>query len=208
MSPPSILEQLKALQKEYFVAIDEAYQARTVLGDQIFETMRWDLFQRYLIERDQLKYKAKIPDKNIDFETKLKIRDLTPHRCGFLWLMKNEARTLKERETNVDVRIELDARTSNVEMLEDKIYPEEPPKEPKPKRFSRKKKQAPATPDTPDTPSDSPTVENVEPPAQPSELPAPENVEPPAPPARKPRKANLIQRATPLLTFYYMVDNN
>lgn len=128
-----IRKQLEELQKHYFSAIDEAFKAKTVLGEANFEEMRQDLMSRYRIERDQLKEKAKIPDKNINFETNLKIYELTPHRCGFLWIFKNEARKLKEREVSAEDRIELDARTDDVEQLEEKVYdtpeaPEEPQK--------------------------------------------------------------------------------
>ncbi|MDE7439921.1 MAG: hypothetical protein K2N23_05405 [Clostridia bacterium] len=131
-----IEKQLEELQKKYYLAIDEAFKAKTVLGETIFEEMRQDLFDRYRIERDQLKEKAKIPDKNINFETKLKIYELTPHRRGFLWLLKNEARKLKEREVNADDRMELDARTDDVEQLEEKIYGSPEPPEEQPKKLS------------------------------------------------------------------------
>ncbi len=122
-----IRKQLEELQKYYYIAIDEAFNAKTVLGETIFEEMR----------QDQLKKKAKILDKNIEFETNLKIYELTPHRRGFLWILKNEARKLKEREVNVDDRIELDTRTANVEMLEEKIYAEAEPLFEKPSLFRR-----------------------------------------------------------------------
>lgn len=130
-----IRKQLEDLQKHYFLAIDEAFKAKTVLGEANFEEMRQDLMSRYRIERDQLKEKAKIPDKNINFETNLKIYELTPHRCGFLWIFKNEARKLKEREVSAEDRIELDARTDDVEQLEEKVYdtPEPPEEEPQKK---------------------------------------------------------------------------
>lgn len=128
-----IRKQLEELQKKYFIAIDEAFKAKTVLGEAIFEEMRQDLFNRYKIEREQLNKQATIPDKNIDFETKLKIYELTPHNRGFLWIFKNEARKLKEREVDIDDRIELDARTDAVEQSEEKIYgaPEELEEQPK-----------------------------------------------------------------------------
>ncbi len=146
MKSEEVLEELKALQKKYFAAIDEAFQAKCVLGEKIFETMRNDLFYRYEIERDQLKEVAKIPDKNLDFETGLKIYELTPHRRGFLWLFKNEARKLKEREVSADDRIELDRRTSDVETLEEKIYGDSDTNEdPKPwyKRLFKRRKGKP-----------------------------------------------------------------
>lgn len=132
----NIRKQLEELQKYYYLAIDEAFKAKTVLGEAYFEEMRRDLMDRYRIERDQLKEKAKIPDKNINFETKLKINELTPHRRGLFWIFKNEARKLKEREVSADDRIELDARTDNVEQLEEKIYGVPEPPEEQPKKLS------------------------------------------------------------------------
>ena len=131
-----IRQQLEELQKHYFLAIDEAFKAKTVLGEANFEEMRQDLMNRYRIERDQLKEQAKIPDKNINFETTLKIYELTPHRRGFLWIFKNEARKLKEREVSAENRMELDARTDDVEQLEEKIYGTPETHEEQPKKFS------------------------------------------------------------------------
>lgn len=124
-----ILNNLKDLQKEFYAAIDEAFKAKIVLGEEKFEIMRQDLFDRYIIEREQLKKTATITDKNINFEINLKIDELTPHKCGFLRLMDNEAKKLKTRETRVENRLELDGRTANVEMLEEKIFSE--PENPK-----------------------------------------------------------------------------
>lgn len=128
-----ILNNLKDLQKEFYAAIDEAFKAKIVLGEEKFEIMRQDLFDRYIIEREQLKKTATITDKNINFEINLKIDELTPHKCGFLRLMDNEAKKLKTRETRVENRLELDGRTANVEMLEEKIFSEPE----KPKRDSK-----------------------------------------------------------------------
>ncbi len=153
-----IRKQLEELQKYYYIAIDEAFNAKTVLGETIFEEMRQDLFDRYKIERDQLKKKAKILDKNIEFEINLKIYELTPHRRGFLWILKNEARKLKEREVNVDDRIELDTRTANVEMLEEKIYAEAEPLFEKPSLFRRIFKRNKATAET----TTAPQADNVQ----------------------------------------------
>lgn len=153
-----IRKQLEELQKYYYIAIDEAFKAKTVLGETIFEEMRQDLFDRYKIERDQLKKKAKILDKNIEFETNLKIYELTPHRRGFLWILKNEARKLKEREVNVDDRIELDTRTANVEMLEEKIYAEDEPLFEEPSLFRRIFKRNKATAET----TTAPPADNVQ----------------------------------------------
>lgn len=104
--------------------------------------MRQDLFDRYIIERDQLKNAAKIPDKNTDFTTDMKIYELTPHRCGFLWIKKNEARKLKEREVGAEDRMELDTRISDIETLEEKIYGlPEPPEEKQPNNLSNGKRE-------------------------------------------------------------------
>lgn len=130
-----IRKQLEELQKNYYLAIDEAFKAKTVLGEKIFEEMRQDLYDRYVIEREQLKKSAKILDKNIDYAIDLKIYELTPHNRGFLWLFKNEAKKLKIREVDVDNRIELDGRTADVEALEEKIYSTPEPDE-KPKKLS------------------------------------------------------------------------
>lgn len=114
----NILNELEALQKRYFNAIDEAYQARSVLGETIFETMRQDLFNRYKIERNQLIETAKIPDRNKNFEIRLQINELTPRQIGPFWLRKNEAKRLKIRETAAEDRSELELRIAAVEALE------------------------------------------------------------------------------------------
>lgn len=168
----NIREQLEELQKKYYLAIDEAFQAKTVLGEKYFEEMRDDLIERYRIERDQLKEKAKIPDKNINFETKLKIYELTPHRCGFLWIFKNEARKLKERETTVDDRQELDERWSDLEKREEFVYGEpEQDEEPAQKLsfFKRIFKRRNVEPE-PDVQSEEPAYTIIEPTEQPAAM--------------------------------------
>lgn len=199
-----IRKQLEELQKYYYIAIDEAFKAKTVLGETIFEEMRQDLFDRYKIERDQLKEKAKILDKNIKFETNLKIYELTPHRCGFLWILKNEARKLKEREVAVDDRIELDTRTANVEMLEEKIYAEPELPEEQPKKISFLKRlfkrssaleqlegtlQAPAAPPAGNVQSESPAN---------TAAPAPAPPAPPAPTSEARKRRRKKQPAEPI----------
>lgn len=116
-----IREELEQLQKHYFVALDEITKAKECLTDEIREGMQNDLYKRYRIECDQLIEQAKIEDKNINFETALKISMLTPHRRGFLWLFNNYAKKLKIREATADADSELQLREIAVERLEEAI---------------------------------------------------------------------------------------
>lgn len=117
------LNELKALQKEYYEAIDEAFQAKTPLGEEYFEIMRQHLFERYLTEHKQLIANAKIPDKNKDFEIKIKSDVLTPHQRGILKLFKNKTKKLKLREISAECRSEHELLTARIENLEEEFPP-------------------------------------------------------------------------------------
>lgn len=133
----NILNELQALQRKYFAAIDEAFQAKDPLGDVYFQKMRDHLFRRYEIEYKQLMESARIPDKNTDFETKLEIYELTPHRRGFLWLKNNLTKKLKIREMTVQTHSEHELLTARIEELEEQF----PDKKLKKKLKRRAKKQ-------------------------------------------------------------------
>ncbi len=114
-------EQLEELQKKYFAALDEITKAKECLTDEIRQGMQADLYKRYRVEYLQLMEQAKIEDKNIDFDTALKIYMLTPHRRGFLWLFNNEAKLLKIREATAECDSTLQLRELAVEQLEETI---------------------------------------------------------------------------------------
>lgn len=116
-----VREQLEELQKKYFKALDEVTQASECLTDEIRKGMQDDLYKRYRIECSQLMERAKIDDKNIEYETALKIYMLTPHRRGFLWLFNNFAKKLKIREATAEADSELQLREIAVERLEEAI---------------------------------------------------------------------------------------
>lgn len=117
-----IIEKLAELQDRFYKECGDLYEAIEVLGKPMYDEMLQNYFDTYKKLYKLLSEKYEIDIKNQEHVIRLEHSELTPHRCGFLWIHKNEARQLNEREVAATDRMQFDSRWSDLDELEQKIY--------------------------------------------------------------------------------------
>lgn len=139
-----VIENVAKLQEKFYIKCGELYEAKEVLGENLYFKMLDDYFELYKTEYNVLILTAKPYYNNVNFTLKVKNNEQSPHRCGFLWLFNNRAKKLALREIGVELESEFQLRELAIEPEEERLFGEpenrEAPKEITPSKPAEKRK--------------------------------------------------------------------
>ncbi|MDE7162785.1 MAG: hypothetical protein K2O44_01740 [Clostridia bacterium] len=115
----NIIEKLAELQKQFYKKCGDLYEAIEVLGKPLYDKMLNDYSDTYkkLSEILSLKFDGEYEYDKYFYTLKKSLQ--TPKQRGFLWLFKNEAKKLANREANAEIRSHFNLRWEAVEALEE-----------------------------------------------------------------------------------------